>query len=149
MAWSGVGELVDIPGRLTAADYVDILEDVLLPTVRALFADEDELHVYLCQDNSPIHTARVVRDWFVRHPEVTFLDWPPRSPDLNPIEHVWAHMSKRWNGYDGRNQRELFDGVKVIWENLRAQPNVPQELVESMPRRLRKVIEAEGGYTKY
>ena len=149
MAWSGVGELVDIPGRLTAADYVDILEDVLLPTVRALFADEDTFHVYLCQDNSPIHTARVVRDWFVRHPEVTLLDWPTRSPDLNPIEHVWAYMSKQWNGYDGRDQGELFANVKVIWENLRSQPTVPQQLVESMPRRLRKVIEAEGGYTKY
>ena len=39
------------------------------------------------QDNASIHTSRLARDWLQEHGiEVT--DWPPYSPDLNPIEHL-------------------------------------------------------------
>ncbi|KAK3895452.1 hypothetical protein Pcinc_000794 [Petrolisthes cinctipes] len=149
IAWSGVGEIVEINGCLTSAEYVNILEDVFLPSVRAVFAEEEALHVYLAQDNSPIHSGRVVSDWFASHPEVTLLDWPSRSPDLNPIEYVWAQMSKDWLGCNGRNRKELFDYVRELWEKLRLQPNLLQNLVQLMPHRLRDVILADGGYTKY
>ena len=45
------------------------------------------------QDRAGIHRARVVRSFFQQH-HITTLDWPPYSPDLNPIKHMW-HMLKR------------------------------------------------------
>jgi transposase len=41
------------------------------------------------QDNAPIHTAKKVTKWFEDR-GIPVLNWAPYSPDLNPIEHVWA-----------------------------------------------------------
>lgn len=43
------------------------------------------------QDNASTHTARIVQDWlseFTQEHNVELLDWPPYSPDLNPIENA-------------------------------------------------------------
>jgi transposase len=42
--------------------------------------------VYL-QDNAPIHTAHIIRDWFVEE-GIEILKLPPFSPDLNLIENT-------------------------------------------------------------
>lgn len=148
MAWSGVGELTEIEHRLTAQTYVEILEEVMLPSVRALLIPEGE-NFYMLQNKSPIHTARIVQDWFAAHPEITLLHWPPRSPDLNPIEDLWLHINKKWVGCDARSQRVKFNKMNELWESLRRELEITQHLVESMPRRLQQVIEANGGHTKY
>ncbi|KAG7159570.1 Transposable element Tcb2 transposase-like 5 [Homarus americanus] len=89
-----VGQLADVgPGRFTGQKFVEELGDVLLPSVEALFFQQGE-PFYLVQDNSPIYTCHAVREWFGRHPYITLLPHPPRSPDLNPIEHVWSAMNK-------------------------------------------------------
>ena len=90
----GVGELADVgPDRWTGEKYVEVLEDITLPSVRAMLYPEPE-PFYLLHDNNPIHTCRAVKAWFEQHPGITVVPHPPKSPDLNPIEHIWNVINK-------------------------------------------------------
>lgn len=147
MAASGPGELTEIHGRLTGDQYVKIMEEVMLPSVRAMLLPEPQT-IYIAMDNSPIHNSRTVQQWFQEHPEVQRIEWPARSPDLMPIENLWAQMSWRWNSGAIRNKENLLRHAYEIWESFRSK-DLCEKLVASMPKRLNQVIDARGSYIKY
>ena len=80
---------------------------------------------------------------------ITLLDWPAQSPDLNPIEHLWQHLKKQLSQYEtpAKGVWEMWERVVEEWGEI--EPEVCQKLIESMPRRIRAVIKAKGSYTKY
>ena len=69
--------------RYSANSYLEVLDFAFL----LHYQTNDPGYVYM-QDNASIHTARKVRQWFLDN-GVNVTDWPPYSPDLNPIEHSW------------------------------------------------------------
>lgn len=140
MHGSGVGELVDVgPGRFTRQKYADILEGVLLPIVRAMVYPDLE-PFYFLQYNSPIHTCRIVQEGFFDHPEITVLPHPPKSPDLNPSEHVWAKMTKHMPENRYRTRASVISDALEAWEQLRTREGrqLTQTLVASTPTRLER-----------
>lgn len=45
------------------------------------------------QDNASIHTAKKAKKWS-EEPAIPLLDWASYSPDMNPVERVWAKMEQ-------------------------------------------------------
>jgi len=68
--------------------------------------------------------------------EFQLMSWPPNSPDLNPLEHIWDVMERelRVQRQPIRNISDLRDRCLNIWYNL--SPAIYQGLVASMPRRV-------------
>lgn len=121
----------------------------ILPT---LLANEDAIFQY---DNAPTHTAYIVQE-LLRELGVNVMDWPPYSPDLNPIENLWALLKadilrlRPWLREMPNNQEtwaELVDTAQYAWENLTVHHFV--NLAETMPHRVEEVIKYEGWHTSY
>jgi len=87
----GSGILHRIEGHLDGLQYQHILQNVMLPSVRILYP---EVIIHLQQDQSSIHDCRVVQEWLSRQADVELLDWPPRGPDMNPINKTWSEVKR-------------------------------------------------------
>uniref|UniRef100_A0AAZ3SNH4 Tc1-like transposase DDE domain-containing protein n=1 Tax=Oncorhynchus tshawytscha TaxID=74940 RepID=A0AAZ3SNH4_ONCTS len=102
----------------------------------------------LQHDNATSHTARSVRD-FLQDRNVSVLPWPAKSPDLNPIEHVWDLLDWRVRArfIPPRNIWELASALVEEWGNISQQELA--NLVQYMSRRCTAELNAAGGHTRY
>ena len=70
------------------------------------------------------------------------MDWPSMSPDLNPIEHLWGILKRKVEVCKVSNISQLRDVVMEEWQSI---PVATREaLVNSMPRRVKTVLDNEG-----
>lgn len=147
MVWGGISfhnktQLVVVNGNLNAARYQqEILRQHVIPYARA------NRGTILAQDNAPCHTARTTRQMLQAN-HVQTMEWPPCSPDMNPIEHVWDYIGRQARALrEQRNAQELAADLVQVWNRL---PQVMlQDYVTSMRQRCQEVIRANGGHTSY
>ncbi|MBJ5103516.1 transposase [Salmonella enterica subsp. enterica serovar Agona] len=91
--WTEMGPLVRVTSSLTGQRYREILDDHVLPFVRLQHPTGD---LSLQQDNAPCHRSRIISEGLNEHSSgVTSIPWPARSPDGNPIEHIWDAIKER------------------------------------------------------
>jgi hypothetical protein len=78
---------------------------------------------------------------------IHIIEFPPRSPDLNPIENLWHVLKFR---VEHRNPRTAEDFERVIAEEYEAiSVQECATLARSMHARLEQCIQYEGHKTKY
>ncbi len=78
---------------------------------------------------------------------VKVMDWPSMSPDLNPTEDLWGILKQKVEERKVSNIHQLRDVVMEEWKRT---PVVNCEaLVNSVPKRVKAVLEDNGGHTKY
>ena len=140
----GVGALHRIVGIMKKEMYQNILETEFQRSAQMLFPDGNYLFQ---QDNDPKHTAGVVQN-YIRQSGIPLLDnWPAQSPDLNPIENLWAILDLKLQSRKPNTEAELFEQLQRTWQELDA--GLLTRLADSMPSRIEKVIAAKGGHIDY
>lgn len=146
----GVGRLHLIDGIMLKEQYAGIVEDQFYPSAVDLFpgfGDEDsEVEVIFQEDNDPQHTANIIQRWW-EDQQLTRMEWPSQSPDLNPIETLWSLLDKTARDRNPNTDLELFNALSEAWNAL--DPELLASLVDSMPRRCQAVIDSNGYATEY
>ncbi|UYV84139.1 hypothetical protein LAZ67_X001302 [Cordylochernes scorpioides] len=135
IAYDSRSPLFRIQGPMTAQRYVDdVLRPVTLPYLQGV------PNALYQQDNARPHTARISQQALQ---DVQMLPWPPYSPDLSPIEHVWDIIGRRLHALpQPRSEDELWQMVEREWRA------IPQDairtLIDSLPRRVAACIAVRG-----
>ena len=143
MVWGGIAQgiksqLIIVAGNITAVRYRDeILRPVAVPLVQ-------QRNLILQQDNARPHVARVCKD-FLANNNIAPLAWPPYSPDLTPIEHMWDELDRRVR--KRRNPpailAQLRNALIDEWNNIPMR--TVNALDNSIQRRIRAARQQEGG----
>ena len=97
----------------------------------------------ILEDNCKVHTAAVNRDAGKKR-RFNYLDHPPYSPDLNPIENAWSILKRELAKLHTRPTTPdgLFEEAQHIWMGINQ--DVLNKMVDTMPGRMQMVIEHEG-----
>ena len=94
-----------------------------------------------------------MQEWFNRRPDIDLLEWPPNSPDMNPIEKVWARVKgilcSNWAEPPVRTSDKLWNRVLNAWQEVAMDEDLFHNSVDSMPHRMRTIVNAGGLWTKY
>jgi hypothetical protein len=143
-AYAGVGSLYTFTENLNGQLMKSIFDNCLLESEEKLF--NLPMQWFLLHDNSSNHKDKSVKKWLFDH-GITVLDFPPYSPDLNPIENLWAHMKRRVRKHIVADVEELQTAVHEEWG--KTDIKWIHNTVDSMPDRCEKVAAARGLYIHY
>ena len=126
---------------MNAKRYIGVLKAELLPYFH-LHGSQKFMH-----DGAPCHRAKVVTR-FLGNKGIPTIKWPGNSPDLNPIENVWAYMKDKIADKRNMSVTSITKAIKEFWAKDMDMTYL-LKLADSMPRRIRKVIRANGHGINY
>lgn len=142
IAYNGLGDLVPVDRTMDKDTYLEVLNENALSCGERLIGES----FIFQQDNAPCHKAKIITN-FLKEKGVFTLEWPPQSPDLNIIENVWAYIKRNRDSSLQRTRQDTVIEIKALWNDIPI--DFIQALVNSVQRRLQKVIKARGGYIFY
>jgi transposase len=142
MVWGGIWyqgrTTLCIPtGNVNGPRYCEILEEHLLPSY-------PNQNFKLLQDNATSHTSKYTKTWCRDWGISLFPDYPPWSPDCNPIELLWARMVKLVNGMSPSSPEELHNAIEHAWDEI--PQTFIQSLVNRLPTVLQEIIKVDGDH---
>lgn len=138
--------------NITASEYKAVMMTTLLPEGQRIFTSGQGIYQWVYQqDNDPTHrrAPTYIKGYNLRSSTyIQSLDrWPPKSPDLNPIENLWAWATRKVNKMGCKSFHEY---EKAVLNTIRRAPRPYLiKLIGSMRDRLKACIEAGGDRTKY
>lgn len=111
MVWGAIcksGKIIirRIKGKLNSDAYCQLMDKDILPILNST------IRTYILQqDNAPCHVSAKSKAMFAKN-NVILLPWPPKSPDLSPIEHLWGILKRKL--YDGT----LYSNLDELWQRI-------------------------------
>ena len=149
MVWAGIWasgktQIAFLDGRQDSACYIWTLSEYLLPSAHLAFG----INFKFQHDNASIHRSAETKKFLAKQ-NVRFLDWPAKSPDLNPIENVWGYLTRcvYAEGKQYNSVTKLKAAIIREWSQM--DHAYLTKLVGSMKTRCLKVVKANGCKINY
>ena len=142
--WGGISSrtktcLYFFEDSIDSEAYQEILSEVLIEEANFFYPDG----YWLMQDNARPHVS-----WstihFLMENEISFIEWPSLSPDLNPIENVWALMKHEVEKQLPTSLDEVKLAIQKVWDDLD-----PTNYINSMQNRINECLDRNGACTSY
>ena len=156
--WAGISPAGKVPpvfykedycngtnGGMTGTDFAQMLEEKVLPECRKLFGQDGDWT--FLQDGASPHTAAVAMT-LLEEEGMEIISggvkgvFPSDSPDLNPMENVWAIMQEELVRRDPKTVAEAKRALKSIWKNLDLK--LIRAMSDGMGNRMAEVIRLKG-----
>jgi hypothetical protein len=130
-----------------AEEFQEVLWEELQPDAEGIFSAAGvQDWVYLLDGASP-HTARSTADFMCDKGIRIIADWPPYSPDLNPIENAWAWLKQQLYAQQYASLEAMWEAAQAIWASMPL--SMCQNLMNSIATRKAVCIARGGGHTGY
>jgi hypothetical protein len=140
----GFGQIYLFKENLTATNLCTIYEDVLLPSAKHLFGDDGTS--ILQEDNHPVHRSKAAQTFREEH-AIRRMEWPPYSPDLNPIENMWSVLKRNVRRRNCTTISSFSRTIEVEWRKFSR--CFSSRLVDSMKVRVQTLIDVKGDHLLY
>lgn len=142
-------------GNVTGASYLNLLQDNLIPGLKAVYPEEMETF-YFQQDGAPAHYSVGVRD-YLDGEFVTgvigrrgAIEWPPRSPDLTPLDFfLWGYVKDKVYARKPRTMEQLRLYIEDAFLDIEINATMRRNVINSIPGRLQDCIDVEGHTFEY
>ena len=97
------------------------------------------------QDGATSHTTSSTYNYLEKHALILY-GWPANSPDLSPIEMIWAYMKNILSSFEKQptNQEELEEALLLIWNTMISQDYI-NNLIDTFENRLEMCCHVYGG----
>jgi transposase len=141
---AGPGPLINIHGTMKSGNYIQTVQDHMLPHIQAQYPDGSGIFQ---QDNAPCHKSRATMAFFQSN-NINILDWPPYSPDLNPIENLWGIIKNKVRRFPLLDRQSVVAEMLKQWQDV-STVTICEKLATSMPARIAECITNHGGHTHY
>lgn len=123
--------------KMDADKYVGILDESLIKMYSAEY--------YILCDNDPKHTSKKAKK-YIKSKGIKCIDFPPYSPDINPIENIWSILKFSLTKENTRTIVDLRETIHFIWDSI--DQNSIKNTISTMKDRLEKVIKNCGSYVE-
>ena len=123
---------------MNAKKYVEILNKS--------FIGKYTENLFFLFDNDPKHKS-IKANNFIKKNKIKKIDFPPNSPDLNPIENIWALLKKRLAKYHYVSMESFKVAIENEWHNICT--DTIKNSILSMNERLQLIIDNRGEYINY
>jgi transposase len=139
----GLGHAELYAGSLDSTRHRDILRHNLIASFRQFYPAGPW---YFQQDNARFHTTPETIT-YLHEKGVTLIEWPPWSPDLNPIENLWDVLKARVYARFPQTMEEMEQFIREEWEA--TDLTFISRVCRSMPRRLQLLLDNSGHKISY